>query len=115
MKRLIFLCCLSFWCISLTNAQPIIEVDDAVNERDFMPYQLPFYVDVTNQLSFWEISSNSFSNRFKLHPSYQNKDFKTNASYWIRLPIKHNPQSHKVWLLEFYDQTIDHIEAYIPQ
>lgn len=115
MKRLVFLITLlvSTACAP-SFSQAVIEIDDAINQRDFMPYELPFYVDATNQLSFWEISSNSFSNRFKQHPDYQNKDFQPNAAYWIRLPIKSNPNSHKVWLLEFYDQTIDHIEAYIP-
>ena len=80
-----------------------------------MPYEIPFYLDTTNSLSFHEISSRQFSNRYKPHPAYQNKDFRVNASYWIRLPIRHTTRSEKLWLLEFYDQTIDNIEAFIPQ
>jgi hypothetical protein len=80
-----------------------------------MPYEIPFYLDSMNALSFHEISSKEFSNRYMAHPGYQNKDFRINASYWIRLPIHHNPKSEKLWLLEFYDQTIDNLEAYIPQ
>jgi hypothetical protein len=95
-------------------AQSVVEINDNVSERNFMPYEIPVYVDESNTLSFWEISSTQFSNRFNPNPSYQNKDFKSNASYWIRLPIRHNTQSTKLWLLEFYDQTIDHLEAYIP-
>ncbi len=56
-----------------------------------------------------------FFDQFKKHPEYQNKDFKTDASYWIRLAIRHNQSTKKVWLLEFYDQTIDHLQAFIPQ
>ena len=97
------------------RAQRIFEVNDALIERNFMPYELEYYVDTTNAISFWQISSNSFSNRFHSHPTYHNKDFKPNASYWIRLPIQHRAGTAKVWLLEFYDQTIDEIEAYIPQ
>lgn len=96
------------------NAQPIVSIVDSVNERNFMPYEIPFYLDETNELTFWEVSSKPFSNRFTPHPTYQNKDYRADATYWIRLPIHHNPKSHKVWLLEFFDQTIDHIEAYIP-
>ncbi len=97
------------------QAQPILEVHDDIIECNFMPYELTYYIDNTNSLSFWQISSNGFSNRFEQHASYQNKDFKKNASYWIRLPIRHSVESKKIWLLEFYDQTIDHIEMYIPQ
>lgn len=97
------------------SAQQVIYVDDDRIERNFMPFEVPYYLDETNKLTFSEISSPGFSNRFKIYPGYQNVDFKTNASYWIRLPIRHNPNSQRVWLLEFYDQTIDHIEAYIPR
>lgn len=80
-----------------------------------MPFEIPYFLDETNSLTFSEISSPGFSNRFKVNPGYQNKDFRPDASYWIRLPIRHNTSSRKVWLLEFYDQTIDHIDAYIPR
>ena len=58
------------------QAQPILEVHDEIIEHNFMPNELTYYIDSTNSLSFWQISSNSFSNRFKKHSSYQNKDFK---------------------------------------
>jgi two-component system, sensor histidine kinase LadS len=92
-----------------------VEVNDTIVEQNFMPYELTYYVDTTNSVSFWQISSNGFSNRFETHPEYQNKDFKTNAAYWIRIGIRHNVKTSKIWLLEFYDQTIDHIEGYLPR
>ena len=95
-------------------AQLPVEITDSIDERNFMPYELTYYIDVSNQLSFEEISSYRFAHRFKKHASYQNVDFKRNASYWVRLPIRHTASTSKVWLLEFYDQTIDHIEAYVP-
>lgn len=110
---------LLFWGLTGTwlsvFAQTPFEIDDAVEERNFMPYELTYFVDPDDKLTFIEVSSVEFSNRFKTHANYQNIDFKTNAAYWIRLPIHHTTHSHKTWLLEFYDQTIDHIEAYIPQ
>lgn len=79
-----------------------------------MPYQLSFIADTTNQLTFDQVSDPSFSTRFTLQKDYQNKDFLTNINYWIRLPIRHTTSTDKVWLIEFYDQTIDVIEAHIP-
>ena len=93
----------------------VVIVDDAIVERNFMPYELIYYVDTTNTFSFAQVSSGDFFDHFKTHPEYQNKDFKTDASYWIRLAIRHNQSTKKVWLLEFYDQTIDHLQAFIPQ
>jgi len=97
-----------------SRAQEAIDVDDKLIERNIMPNEVTYYIDQTNSLSFRQISSNGFSNRFLKHPDYQNKDFKNNVSYWIRLPIRHHINTKKVWLLEFYDQTIDQLDGYIP-
>lgn len=96
------------------QAQRITDIDDHVTEHVFMPNELMYYVDTTGRVGFGEITSPDFGDRFSAHPGYLNKDFNVNASYWIRIPIRHNALSRKVWLLEFYDQTIDEIEAYIP-
>ncbi len=100
--------------ISVQAQQPV-EVDDRIEERNFMPYELMYYKDLTNAVTFEQISSPAFSTKFQQHTDYRNKDFVPNASYWVRLPIRHVSQTQKAWLLEFYDQTIDHIDAYVPQ
>jgi two-component system, sensor histidine kinase LadS len=96
-------------------AQQPVEVDDRVEERNFMPYELMYFKDTTNAANFEQISSPPFANKFQQHTDYQNKDFVPNAAYWVRLPIHHTTNTRKRWLLEFYDQTIDKIDAYIPQ
>lgn len=100
---------------SVHNTGSVVMIDDGIVERNFMPFELEYYCDTTNTLKFNEIAGEKFARRFKKHPEYQNKDFRINTSYWIRLPIRHTNTTEKVWLLEFYDQTIDHIEAYIPR
>jgi two-component system, sensor histidine kinase LadS len=103
-------------CLLPTGAQaqhPVI-INDNLNERNFMPYDLTYFVDTTNLLSFQHVTAAESWDKFQAHPGYQNKDFKVNASYWIRLPILHTTTSNKNWLLEFYDQSIDHIVAYVP-
>ncbi len=97
------------------QGQGIVEVNDSIDERNFMPYDLAYLIDSTNALSFSDISAPAFNRSFRQHSSYQNKDFKINASYWIRLPVRHRANSGKVWLLEFYDQTIDYLDAFVPQ
>ena len=114
MKRIELLLGLFVMISTLTKAQEVFDVDDKLVERNIMPNEVTYYVDQTNSLTFRQISSNSFSNRFLKHPDYQNKDFKNNVSYWIRLPIKHHVSTKKLWLLEFYDQTIDHLDGYLP-
>ena len=92
----------------------VLTPNDDIDEVDLMPYELTYFVDTTNRLTFDQVSAPSFASNFTIHESYQNKDFLTNADYWIRLPIRHTTKTDKVWLVEFYDQTIDLIEAHIP-
>jgi len=87
---------------------------DNQDERVFLLHELEFFIDSTNALSFDEISAARFSNQFVRRPTYQNKDYRSGESYWIRFSVEHIP-TEKVWLIEFYDQTIDHIEAYVPR
>lgn len=92
----------------------IVVADKDLNEIELMPFELAFIADTTNTLTFEQVSSREYTGLFSLHPFYQNKHFKTNVNYWIRLPIRHSTSTGKVWLLEFYDQTIDVIDAYVP-
>jgi two-component system, sensor histidine kinase LadS len=114
MKRLIFTL-LIFLILPEAKGQTVVGINDEVNERNFMPNELTYFIDSTNTLLFQTVTSSAFSNFFRQHATYLNKDFKADASYWIRVPIQHTTETDKVWLLEFYDQTIDEIEAFIPQ
>jgi two-component system, sensor histidine kinase LadS len=114
MKRAVIILSLIF-CSGLTFGQVILEVNDETDERVLLPSDLLYLVDSTNSLSFETVSSHAYADKFQQHSSYQNKDFLTNASYWIKIPIRHKASSNKMWLLEFYDQSIDHLEAFVPR
>src|SRR5690606_29251833 len=51
---------------------------------------------------------------FKISPNTSKNNFDINRTYWVKLSIEKHPDSEKKWILEFYDQTIDHIEVYTP-
>src|SRR5699024_8177823 len=105
---------LLFWSGPDALPQNVKAIDDSIPEQIFPLDELEYYEDSTNSLTLQEVSSPSFADNFKTDPHYKNKVSSSNASYWIRLELKHHSASEKIWLLEFYDQTIDHIEAYIP-
>ena len=92
----------------------VIAINNSFDHRDFMPQQIVYFLDTTNQIPFAKICSPEFENSFKQHSSYQNSDFKENASYWIRVDLKNESNSKKMWLIEFYDQTIDTLIAFLP-
>jgi hypothetical protein len=112
-RRFVFLLLISLVSFGAAG-QPVLRPNDDMDEVELMPYELAFFADTTNQLTFGQVSSPSFANRFVLHTGYHNKDFLTDVDYWIRLPVRHTTSTQKIWLIEFYDQTIDFIEAYLP-
>ena len=98
----------------LSGIAQTLEINEQQDEKILFLNQLEYLIDSTNTLSFQTISSTAFENHFLKHDSYKNKDFRVNASYWLRIPVHHISNTDKIWLFEFYDQTIDQIEAYVP-
>ncbi|HCW07149.1 MAG TPA: receptor, partial [Cytophagales bacterium] len=96
-------------------AQSLVQITDDVDHRDFMPSDLLYFVDDSNKFTFEDISKEEFNSNFRKNSFYQNSDFKKNSSYWIKLVLYLPTTSEKFWLLEFYDQTIDSLTAYVPQ
>lgn len=109
-RLLIFLSVL----ISPALAQVAV-VDDQEDEHIFTLNELTYFIDPEDTLDFGIVSSPVFIQKFLRHGSYQNKDFQSGAAYWIRMPVQHNSHSKKQWIFEFYDQTIDHLEAFVPR
>ncbi|HQQ95820.1 MAG TPA: 7TM diverse intracellular signaling domain-containing protein [Cyclobacteriaceae bacterium] len=102
-------CLVTFWV-----AGQELRVEPGVDERILYLNELEYFIDTTQLIQFDQIASSGFGPNFRTNTNYQNKDFKTNVSYWIRIPIHHERATKHLWLLEFYDQTIDHIGAYVP-
>jgi len=97
------------------SAQKVVAVNDSVEQHMFTFGEIEWVKDVKNNLDFAEVSSKSFNRRFQtnLKSTPQTKDLR--ATYWFRIRIKHNSLADKRFILEFFDQTIDHVTAYLPQ
>jgi hypothetical protein len=96
------------------SAQTLAVVNEKEVERVFHLREVEYFIDTTNMLDIEEVSAPAYQNHFTRHDSYQNKDFVSGASYWIRFPVKYNAASEKEWVIEFYDQTIDLLDVYVP-
>ncbi|WP_460519947.1 7TM diverse intracellular signaling domain-containing protein [Cyclobacterium sediminis] len=97
------------------SGEATLKIDDGWNERIYAINQLEFYEDSTNTLTFEDINQEDFQQFIKIRPDFSKNKFNTNYTYWVKLSIDNSPESEKRWLLEFYDQSIDQIEAYIPK
>ena len=91
-----------------------LKIDDGWNERIYAINQLEFFEDSTNRLTFSDIIEERFQQYIKIRPDFSKNNFNTDYTYWVKLSIDNTPESKKKWLLEFYDQSIDHITAFIP-
>jgi hypothetical protein len=96
------------------SGNAILKIDDQLEERILDISQLHFYEDKENILDFEDILKASFQQNFTVKPGFSKNNFNTNHTYWIRFTLEKNPESLKNWILEFYDQTIDKIEIFIP-
>ena len=96
-------------------AQKIVAVNDNADQHIFNFNEIEWLKDTSNKLSFEKISSKDYDHHFikSLESTPQTTDLK--ATYWFRIKIKHNSKANKRYLLEFFDQTIDHVTAYLPQ
>jgi hypothetical protein len=105
----------TFTFYTAAQAQKTVVLIDTVNQHIFNYAEIDALTDSNNNLQFDQIKSFLFNNRFRtnLKSTPQTKD--QSATYWYRIKIKHNSKAEKRYLLEFFDQTIDHVTAYLPQ
>lgn len=88
-------------------------LEDSTTEHDFVLSMLHAYIDSTNEVTFDDIL-NKYNNEFTVYPKYTKNDYDINSTYWVRLSVRHNPETKRIWVMEFYDQTIDSIEMFRP-
>lgn len=90
-----------------------IELNDSLDELIINYSGLQIFIDSTAKATFAQINDSS-EKRFRIFPDFRNTDYSYEYVYWIKLNISVEDTSDKIWILEFFDQTIDLIEAYIP-
>jgi hypothetical protein len=113
--RVLLVAILFFNFSSAAVAQKVVALNDSVNQHIFNFGEIESLTDAGNRLTFEQVKSPAFEKEFQtnLKSTPQTKD--QSATYWYRIRIKHNSKADKKYLLEFFDQTIDHVTAYLPQ
>jgi len=107
-----------FFCISLCHsialAQKVVEIQENLDQHIFNFSEVEILEDHKNQFTFQDISSAGFAEKFK--PSLKSTPQTTafNVTYWFKINIKHNTEAGNRYLLELFDQTIDHLTIYTP-
>jgi len=104
-------------CLLLTNtvsAQNEMVMNDQADQHIFTYHEIECLEDAKGTLQFSQVSSGPVSSQFKESWSSTPQNYNIGSVYWYRIRIKHPPATQKRWILEFFDQTIDDIIAYIP-
>lgn len=100
---------------SALKAQTVVAVNDKIDQHIFSFGEIEYLKDSLNTLGFDQVRSAACTKAFR--PSRvstpQTKDL--GATYWYRIRIRHHSAAEKHFLLEFFDQTTDHVTAYLPQ
>lgn len=100
----------------LGSAQPAVPLTDSVGQHIFSFQEIEFLEDPGGKLTLTDIltepkTQQSFRPSVKFNPENVNR----HAAYWHRIKVRHPTSSSKRWVIEFFDQTIDQIDFYIPQ
>lgn len=96
------------------KAQRGVVINEGVEEHIFRSQDVVFFEDPTNTLTFKEISSKAYKDKFKENKNYYPKNFNRSSAYWYKIKVIYTKDLDRSSNFEFFDQTTDHIEAYIP-
>lgn len=95
------------------RAQQPVTIQDKEDQHIFTYGEIQTLQDGLTPLSFSQVlhlPDSSFHDSQTSTPG----NTRPNAYYWYRIRIKHNPAAQKQFILEFFDQTIDDLLAYLP-
>jgi hypothetical protein len=106
--------CLMLLFPAKSSAQVPLELKDSINQQIFSFNQIELLEDPKSEYTFGQVSSKDFNQKFQASKISTPQTLKLNSTYWIKINIKHSSNAKKSFLLEFFDQTIDEITAYIP-
>lgn len=114
---------IKFLCVSLLGlifcdhsglAQRIVPLNDTVSQYIFSFQEIEYLEDRGENFSIDQVSSSGFSDRFEASPAFSPQNYNRTSAYWYRIRVQHNPLSAHQWQIEFFDQTIDRIDFFIP-
>lgn len=110
-KSIVFL----FWLASITMlAQPAVPIKDDVRQHIFSFTEIEYFEDEAGKLTIDDVLRPSIQVKFQPSKKFNPDNVNRESVYWHRIKIRHNAASSRRWVIEFFDQTIDQIDFFIP-
>ena len=98
--------------IATANAQKAVVLNAKEKQHIFSYNEIEAFEDTGSVYNIQQVTDPSFSKNFKASPEFIPKNYHYKSTYWYRIKIKNQQPTKGNWVLEFYDQTIDHIVFY---
>lgn len=99
---------------TITAGQSVYTLHDSTDQHIFVYDFITYLEDTEGRLDATTILKGELDDQFIASTDFTPKNYHLGSTYWLKVKIRHNSQSGKNWLLEFFDQTIDNITAFIP-
>ena len=95
--------------------QHTYDIADSTDQHIFVYDFIEYLEDPKDSITLKNILDGHHDHTFKPNTDFAPKNYNIHSAYWVRIKINHHSNSQKQWLLEFFDQTIDSIFAFIPK
>lgn len=101
-------------CVQAGLAQRVVPLRDSIPQYIFSFQEIEYLEDTEGTLTIEEVASADYNGRFTASPSFSPENYNRHSPYWYRIRVKHNALSAHQWQIEFFDQTIDQIDFFVP-
>lgn len=98
---------------AVVYAQRSVKLDDSLKQHIFTFKEIEQLRADEATLTLEEVQSDSLGKRFRPSATSTPQNKELNTTYWYRIAIDFEPRSG-VFFLEFFDQTIDFLDVYLP-
>jgi len=97
------------------KGQDVVKIDDKIDQHIFSYGEIMCLEDPAGKLTFNQVLSPQYSDKFTPSTISTPQNFNISSAYWYKVTIKDTLKSRKRWIIEFFDQTIDNVSAWLPQ
>ncbi len=117
LRKSAFFVVLIFCCLHscLSFGQQTVDITAQTNEHLFTHQEIKWLEDTDEKFTFEQIRSGKLDKQFQDNNENYPKNYNTQATYWYKIKVNVIGQpNQKESLIEFFDQTTNHITAYLP-
>lgn len=101
-------------CLNYSFGQDLVTVSEKDDQHIFSFSEIDYLEDPDGSFSVNQVASPEFNLRFIENKNFNPINFNHQSFYWYRVKFKLPKTSDKRWVIEFFDQTIDEINFFIP-